>query len=286
MNAGDFLQVNKSDFDSVIKEYSYVNKHSGFGVKCFYVDLDTNGPKMALFWDLLKNHIVKYVYPVELRKRKKDVYRLAASRFSEADNSGEIGELLLFLILEACFNAVQIKAAMPLKIRRQMHSPGADAIHIKSEGEKILVFYGESKVYKDNNAAISRAVESSKNLIANKKHFEDEVEFVQNNIVHFGYDDKIAEFLNPYSKENTDCEYHYPCLICFDSSAYEAFKQKDVPALELFMSKYTEEITGSAGKFNTELTNAAFLHKNFYLILLPFESVENLRVSFLKVLKS
>ena len=87
--------------------------------------------------------------------------REAKSLFVDVDNSGEAGELLIFLLLERLLGIPQVLCKMSLKTNSSVHFHGVDGVHVKAlEGGRLAVYWCESKVYADFAAATGACLKS------------------------------------------------------------------------------------------------------------------------------
>jgi hypothetical protein len=85
----------------------------------------------------------------------------ARSLFTKLERSGEGGELLLYLLLEAVLSTPQILCKMPLKTNSEMHVHGADGVHARLlPNGNLALYWGESKLYASANSAIDACFES------------------------------------------------------------------------------------------------------------------------------
>ena len=129
----------------------------------------------------------------------------AKSKFQKSNpKSGEIGELILFLLLESQ-NISQVISKIRLKTNREMPIHGEDAIHVEVQNGKIIIHYGEAKMYNNFDSALSSSIKSVENR--NDRQNEIGIDLIRANIDEskFGiYADKIVELLDPYAdnKEN------------------------------------------------------------------------------------
>lgn len=143
--------------------------------RCHFIAADGNGrPRVGPLVDLLIAEIVDYCIP---RSRIAEAHthymetnstnalvRLeneARGLFSHLAKSGEGGELLLYLLLEAVLGLPQVLCKMPLKTNTQMHYHGVDGVHAKALPDGTLALYwGESKLYASVNAGITECFSS------------------------------------------------------------------------------------------------------------------------------
>lgn len=87
--------------------------------------------------------------------------REAKSLFTDIANSGEAGELLIFLLLERLLGIPQVLCKMSLKTNPAVHYHGVDGVHVKAlEGGRLAVYWCESKVYSDFTSATRACLQS------------------------------------------------------------------------------------------------------------------------------
>ncbi|MYH00445.1 MAG: DUF1837 domain-containing protein [Acidimicrobiaceae bacterium] len=76
--------------------------------------------------------------------------REAKSLFADVDNSGEVGELLIFLLLERLLGIPQVLCKMSLKTNPNVHFHGVDGVHVKAlTGGGLAIYWCESKIHGD-----------------------------------------------------------------------------------------------------------------------------------------
>lgn len=72
----------------------------------------------------------------------------AIGTFTDLSNTGEGGEMLLYLLAERFLKVPQVLCKMDLKTDSHMHYHGADGVYASvNEGGLLKLFWGESKVY-------------------------------------------------------------------------------------------------------------------------------------------
>ncbi len=110
------------------------------------------------FLEELVDIITDYVYSVTTQKQILDslsvrteakayskLYRRAASKFRD-QKEGQLGELLLFILIQYLFNAEPLLRKMKITSNPQMERNGLDAIHIRKDlNDGYTLFLGEAK---------------------------------------------------------------------------------------------------------------------------------------------
>src|SRR5207247_8366099 len=138
--------------------------------------------------DLIK-FMLSRLMPYVLQKKEyhdiqpesaRDLYLAAKETFVAKPNSGEAGELLLFLLLEAN-GAVQLFSKMDLKTNPNMHVHGYDALHIEV-GENIVFHFGHSKTFADIDRALTDALGDIEKFSQNLVQKDREVRLVSSHI--------------------------------------------------------------------------------------------------------
>lgn len=85
----------------------------------------------------------------------------ARALFSHLERSGEGGELLLYLLLEAGLGIPQLLCKMPLKTNPNVHYHGVDGVHgTLTDDGRLALYWGESKLYGDLAPAIRDCFDS------------------------------------------------------------------------------------------------------------------------------
>lgn len=180
--------------------------------------------------------------PVEEFKLKvsqlSDAARGLFKRANEATNrNGEAGELLLYLLTEWILGAPQLIAKMSLKTNKEMPVHGADGVHVRycTETNRLLLYWGESKLYADVSQAIAAAVTSVTDALKPEKT-QHELQLVQRNISFAGLDETSKEallrYLDPCDEAYNERHDVATCLIGFNFDAYNAVTPADGAAAE------------------------------------------------------
>ncbi|HRE03210.1 MAG TPA: DUF1837 domain-containing protein, partial [Ilumatobacteraceae bacterium] len=87
--------------------------------------------------------------------------REASELFTSLTNSGEGGELLLFLLLERVLGVPQLLCKMSLKTNSEMHVHGTDGVHVKVlDNGRLGLYWCESKLYDDPQSAVRACFDS------------------------------------------------------------------------------------------------------------------------------
>ncbi|GAK12683.1 DUF1837 domain-containing protein [Geomicrobium sp. JCM 19039] len=117
------------------------------------------------------NHLLESVADFALSRKAKEyigktnymkLSKDARAKFKDwRQNTGELGEFLLFCFLEGHLQAPKILSKLELKTSSEMYVHGADGLHyLKLSNGNYQLIFGESKLHKQLNPAIRDAFKS------------------------------------------------------------------------------------------------------------------------------
>lgn len=212
----------------------------------------------------------------------------------KAKNAGEIGELTLFVILEAFLNAPKIASKMKLKTSNAMHVHGADALHATLGDDDILtLILGESKFRKERSTGLKDAIESVKCLISDSLKINKEMELIEANIGHEILDDqlkeKIIKYFGQFTPESNQTAKTIAILLGYDrKSLYDGLPsitrpKERIAELENRYLKHVSEAVTEFSKILSNENNSNFTQVKFLYMLLPFSDLNTLKEQFYKM---
>ncbi len=205
-------------------------------------------------------------------------------RANETTNrNGEAGELLLYLLTEWVLAAPQLIAKMSLKTNRDMPIHGADGVHVRycTDTSRLLLYWGESKLYADVGKAISAAVTSISKALAPDK-MQHEIELVQRNISFAGLDDAakdaILRYLDPFEEAYNQRHDITTCLVGFDFDAFAAISPTDPDNAEAqFIQIAKTKLEELAPNIADAVKTAGLEGRPIEIFFFPVPSVQDLR---------
>lgn len=280
------------DIDTCLGEIQHDLQYNGKSIKArlLYIRYNDQCIDTDSFLTLIKDHvIVNFVITFEeiqkhyQRKNEviaaSDLYRKAIRKITKHTAQGKLGELILYLCIEKFFKAPKILSKISNLTDNQDQVKGADAVHAQYLNNQLVLFLGESKIWKQYGGACSDAVKSIKNSLDN---YEEEFDLIESNIDFPNKNDalerEILTILNPYENLEMSFTMHVPCLIGFDSSIC-----KNISSEKQYLQKYL----GSAQKKIHTFYSKAVAHlpiNEVTLLLLPFQSVNDFTKRFIEVL--
>ena len=203
----------------------------------------------------------------------------------ETGRSGELGELLLYMLIEWVLKAPIVACKMYLKTSQQMPVHGVDGIHLGYETDKLIMHWGESKLHQTLASALDDISSSISKYLKDPSKYANEVRIVRSNLNLGTLNEEarqaIKNYFNPYKPESNNLLESYACLAGFDSKLYESVAHLDHDACEAaFRDAYEKRVEGAC-KLITEKVKAAGLDSfRFSYFLLPFPSVDEARAKF------
>lgn len=263
-----------------------------------FVRFNADGdPKVTNLCRELVLHVVRYCFSASARdavsiKRQGDPDSIEAEMglqardyFRKMNSSGEVGELLLFFILEALFKAPQLVAKMELKTNPNDEVKRSDGLHFgwDDKTNKAILYIGESKIYQSIYGALDDAFSSLEKMYDENER-EEEIRLIT---THFKY--ISPEFQNAVLQWVDNQLSHdrfrivHVCLIGYDWNHFDNCKG---PSRQDFITNFNDYFIKDCSRLENltreRLKGTHINHLEFEFIFLPFRSVEEFRNIFLQ----
>lgn len=261
-------------------------------VRTHFLAVDPNGQPVAQqLANTMSNALLDFAIPRSRIKSAHEHYQAtgltdqivalhaeARDLLVPSDNSGEGGELLLFLLMERVLGYPQILSKMPLKTSSAMHVHGSDGVHAALRDDGVLdLYWGESKLYENSAKAIRDCFDSIAPFLDRARHDARQRDLL---LVreHLNIDDEqIAAHLIRYfdegHPENTAVRWNGVCLIGFDMSIYP-----DVAvAVDAELAKITNDVERWHKLIRKRVVNNDLLSVSIDVFCIPVPSVMELR---------
>lgn len=245
------------------------------------------------FANALGDRIIDYAIPKEqieegFKSKDSSIFvqlkNKAASLFVRQNkyknqHTGEVGELLLFVVCEQILKLPQALCKMSIKSDSQVHFHGADGVHFKSNGSgKLNIYWGESKFYQKASDAIRECLKDLAPYLT-----EDESGKAKRNDIFLmgsnlntndpGIQTWVKSRLQSPSDPKAGIQYCGVALVGFDSNVY--------PDGDVDIDKVTSEIIKESEKWKSQASNKIIENnlKSFeiHFFCFPMRSIENLR---------
>lgn len=301
--AGNYTGIENRlvEVDFELPDLSPVKVHGRF----FYLSFQGKEPSVNAFVDFLYPKIIAFCIPRSKRLRNMQLFKetgddryhlelsdQAKNLFIRAAKSlprgGEPGELILFAVLEAFFDAPQIACKMYLKTSENMPVHGADAIHAKhdSKTDSLILYWGESKLYEQLSSALDAICTSVSDFVtknAGRSKKDRDIDIIKD---HVDIQDEASrtaflDFFDPYTpRSNAITEVHC-CMAGFDYSLYKALGHINEEEVEAhFQEQYRDRISSACTLLRDKIIENDISDLTFSFVLLPFKSVAEFRTLF------
>ncbi|MCU6209116.1 HamA C-terminal domain-containing protein [Enterobacter cloacae] len=210
------------------------------------------------------------------------LFKKALSKISQQTAHGELGELILFTILDVYLQAPRLLSKISLKTSSRMPVYGADSIHAQFINGDLRLYLGESKLYTSFSGAASTAVDSIKSA---KDKYIQEFNLIDSHLDLPELDDESQEelirILNPFENKNELNFIHSPCFIGFADSDLI----KDAENDEDFIQRYIHVAFGHIDDYFKKIESQGLSINSTTLFILPFSDIKKLVESFVSHLE-
>lgn len=216
----------------------------------------------------------------ELQAEARDLFIRANKN---TNRNGEAGELLLYLLTEWVLDAPQLIAKMSLKTNRDMPVHGSDGVHVRycPKTSRLLLYWGESKLYANVSEAITAAVSSITTALS-PEAMKHEIGLVKKNISFAGLDgdskQAILDYLNPFKEAYNKRHDVITCLIGFNFNAYQNISAADGDkAEEKLIAEAKKALAELSAPLAKAIKTANLVGQPIEIFFFPVPSVQELR---------
>jgi len=282
------LEAQRADYDG---NFSHVEHEVVCGgpptatIRLHFVKADASGePRFKELARLLARYITQYCFNAERRKdlsepERNEMFMQARDLFRRASNSGQVGELLIYFLLETVLHAPQALKKMPMTTNPKEERKGSDGVHIRwEETPGILeVIFAESKIWKSFSDALRDAFDSMEGFHDSRTKQHEINAFTSG---FSNLDPELQKKVVTYIEgENVShCQLVQACLIGFNWREYECLGDgRRAAFIKEFEQRYRAWAAGISDSLNEKLKAFKHKHLRFEIFLLPFRDVEAFR---------
>lgn len=311
-NAIDSLLIHTNkEILSRIEEISFEVDVKDTLAKCYCYNIKCDGNNNLRVEDLIDfidGRIVDYAIPkknideatkhllqtgstakiTELRKK-------ALNLFTDLKKTGEGGELLLYILSLEILKIPQLISKMSLKTSGQVHYHGSDGIHVKYDDilNTLNLYWGESKMYKDINSAITKCFESINGFLLDPYSYKSTQERdlllitdnINNNVNNPKFEELIVAYFDKDNQLSNNLVYKGICFIGYDSKEYK--KLNITKTIDDIRKEMKKELEKHYLKISKEVKKYPKLEtKEIHIFLMPFPSVADFRKYYLETIKA
>jgi hypothetical protein len=260
---------------------------------CHCLKLDGNGrPRVEPLVNAVIDHVIDYAVPRSvIREAREELERTGSTRkfarlqneakelFTDLEQSGEGGELLLFVLAEVVLRLPQLICKMSLKTNQRMHIHGADGLHagVDPISGRLILYWGESKIHGDVTSAVRECLASVAPMLSEYNASKRDLQLLQR---HADLDDEplelaLKKFLAPDSNQPESVEFQSICLVGFDSEAYP--KGPSRIEVEEVAKQIVTALPTWKGHVKKRITDERLDAFGMHFLFVPFPSVDEFR---------
>ncbi len=206
-------------------------------------------------------------------------------------NEGELGEILLYCLLEAHLGAPKILTKLEIKTSNNDYVKGSDGIHLLKLSDKdYQLILGESKLNSDLKRGVYEAFGSLLKLVKDDKKLNFEIGLINSQLVKEAFNDELYDFLKtiiiPSAKNdmiNTD--YSFGIFLGFDIEITEEESNKsNADFRKHIREKINNQIQEVTKSINKQVNKTEFVGYDFYIYVIPFSNLKDNRKEIIKKL--
>lgn len=265
---------------------------NGNKLNVFMLKISNNSFNYNNLSEELENSLITYALSrhtcEQLIEQKKygNLVSQAKEKLRKANsNTGELGELLLYCLLESHLQAPKLLTKLELKTAANDYVKGADGVHLlKINDSSYQIVFGESKLHTDLKGGISSAFSSIKTMLDNgldKMRYE--IHLVNTNLLKEAASDESYDILKKIlipseNDEDLNIDNSFGVFLGFDFSISEDERRV---SNDEFRSNILDRIKANIN--DTILNINSFLKKNeyigysFYFYIMPFSELDKTR---------
>lgn len=206
-------------------------------------------------------------------------------------NEGELGEILLYCLLESHLGAPKILTKLEIKTSNNDYVKGADGVHLlKLTDNDFQLILGESKLNSDLQKGVYEAFGSLLKLIKNNKKLDFEIGLVNSQLVKEAFNkdsyDYLKKIIIPNAREdeiNTD--YSFGIFLGFDVEITKEEANKSNTEFRMHIrDKIKKQIQVITDSINFQINKTEFIGYDFYIYIVPFSNLQTKRKDIIKEL--
>jgi hypothetical protein len=207
------------------------------------------------------------------------MYMRVRDLFTPTKNSGQVGELLIYFLLETVLHAPQALKKMPMTTNPNEERKGSDGVHILWDESAALLelIFAESKLWQSFSGAMGDAFRSMEDFhdSRTKQH---EVNCLTSGFSNLDSDLQKKLLAYVEGEKASNCRLAHACLIGFNWKEYECLGDvRRAAFIREFDTRYRIWADGIRDSLNDRVKAFKHKHLRFEFFMLPFQDVEAFR---------
>jgi len=285
------LEARQKDYDSHLAHLGIPVKCAGdieASVRLHFVRTDGSGePRLSELARMLVNYITMYCFDALKRHDLSELDRNALftearELFRKSERSGQVGEMLIYFLLESVLKAPQALRKMSITTNPQDERKGSDGVHFawNADLELLELYFAESKIWTDFGGALSDAFTSIETFHSTGlKQHELNLFSAHFRILDSPLQSKILSYVNGENAPKTRIT--HACLVGFDWNEYKCLDdRRRHDFIREFEHRYATWSTDAIRKVEAKLEVLTLKNLRFEFFFLPFKSVVAFRQLF------
>ena len=247
-------------------------------VRLIYLPCTEDGCDTISLFTIIKKYLMSnFVFShAQIQKKleinkpesEEELFKKAVRFISKKTAHGELGELLLFTLLEVYLGAPKILSKVSMKSSTKMPVHGADAVHAQYVNNQLRLYLGESKLYTSFKKAVYKAADS---ISTSRINYEHEFDLIETHMsfpeITKDLERELITILNPFEEHFDHASImHFPCFIGFAEP--NCFLDKDT-----YLDIYKKIALEYMNFYFSSLQNKQIDCQKTTLLMLPFSSI-------------
>ena len=231
------------------------------------------------------------VQSLENEKKHRKLVNLSIDKLRKYTvNDGELGELLLYCLLESHLNAPKILTKLEIKTAKNNYVHGADGVHLlKLSKEDFQLVFGESKLDANLRQGIYDSFSSISSMLDNdSEKLKFEIELVNSQLIKECVDEKLYQFIKQLIMPTKSATSHnldssFGIFLGFNINVSDEEKElKNSEFRRLIREKIIKEVKDNIDSINFQINKKEFTGYDFYMYLIPFSDIATKRQEIIK----
>lgn len=205
-------------------------------------------------------------------------------------NDGELGELLLYCLLESHLNAPKILTKLEIKTAKNNYVHGADGVHLlKISEEDYQLVFGESKLDANLRQGIYDSFDSISSMLDNdSEKLKFEIELVNSQLIKECVDEKLYQFIKQLIMPTKNISNHnldssFGIFLGFNIIVSDHEKElSNSEFRKIIRERIINEVKNNIESFNYQINKKEFTGYDFYIYLIPFTEITTKRQEIIK----
>lgn len=290
----DFLSSFQHIWEKSIDEY-----HKG-KINLFILNSNANEFDYSNLINNLYDPAITYAISRKVYELYRDkpgrLTKLASEKYKEYfNNTGELGELLLYSFLESHLKAPKILSKLEIKTTNKQYVHGSDGVHLlKTDENTYKLIFGESKTIKELTTCITDAINSIynfKNEVNEKGEKKSGINFekslLSTNLEKETFSSEEQELIKsiiyPSKDKHIEIDDAFAIFIGYEVQISE--QEKRLPNKDfrkLVHKKVSDEVESKITHIKSKIDSCKLFGHNFYIYVVPFTNLEESRKKIIK----